>query len=202
MPTHVTVPILETERLILRGHGVDDFTPCSAMWADPRVPRHLRDKPFTAEETWSRLLRYVGHWAVLGFGYWVVAEKETGGFVGEVGFADYKREIEPPLEGTPEIGWVFACQAHGKGYATEVRAATAWGDAHFGTARTACISTRTIFLPSVLPSNVDTTNGSGLRTWDIPRSYLLVNQAPNDGCASAPEVKFFLAAPGIRARGS
>jgi RimJ/RimL family protein N-acetyltransferase len=86
------------------------------------------------------LLRYVGHWALLGFGYWAAEEKTTGNFVGEIGFADYKRDLEPSLKGVPEIGWVIASQAHGKGYATEaVRAAVAWSDAHFQSARTACI---------------------------------------------------------------
>ena len=144
MPGHLTpsleVPILETERLTLRGHRPDDFRACSLMWADPNVTRYIREKPFSEEESWSRLLRYAGHWVVLGFGYWAVVEKESAQFVGEVGFADYKREIKPSLEGTPEIGWVLALHAHGRGYATEaVRAVTAWGDAHFGAARTACI---------------------------------------------------------------
>jgi RimJ/RimL family protein N-acetyltransferase len=86
------------------------------------------------------LLGYVGHWAVMGFGYWVAEEKATGNFVGEIGFADYKRDLEPSLKGVPEIGWVLASQAHGRGFATEaVRAAIAWGDAHFSPARTGCI---------------------------------------------------------------
>jgi RimJ/RimL family protein N-acetyltransferase len=136
----VEVPILETERLKLRGHRIDDFADCVAMWEDPKVTRHIRDNPFTEEETWTRLLRFVGHWAMLGFGYWAVQEKQAGRFLGEVGFADYKRDLRPSLKGIPEIGWVFASHAHGKGYATEaVQAVTAWGDAHFGTARTACI---------------------------------------------------------------
>jgi RimJ/RimL family protein N-acetyltransferase len=60
--------------------------------------------------------------------------------VGEVGFADYKRDLKPSLKGVPEIGWVFASQAHGRGYATEaVRVVTDWGDVHFGNAQTACI---------------------------------------------------------------
>jgi RimJ/RimL family protein N-acetyltransferase len=66
--------------------------------------------------------------------------KSTGKFAGELGFADYKREIEPSLKGVPEIGWVLASHAHGRGYATEaVRAIVAWGDAHFESPRTACI---------------------------------------------------------------
>jgi RimJ/RimL family protein N-acetyltransferase len=110
------------------------------MWADSIVTRHIGGKPFSKEESWSRLLRYAGHWALLGFGYWVIEERATGKFVGEVGFADYKRDLETPYKDAPEIGWVIASQFHGKGYATEaVHAAIAWGDANFGSSQTACI---------------------------------------------------------------
>jgi RimJ/RimL family protein N-acetyltransferase len=136
----MTIPILETERVRLRGHRIDDFAPSAAMWADTVVTRYFGGKPFSGEESWTRFLRYAGHWLVMGFGYWVVEEKATGDFVGEVGFADYKRDLEPSLQGTPEIGWVLASQVHGKGYATEAaRAAIAWGERHFGAIRTACI---------------------------------------------------------------
>jgi RimJ/RimL family protein N-acetyltransferase len=135
-----TVPVLETERLVLRGHRVGDFSDCLSLWTDPEVTRFISGKPSTQEEVWSRLVRYVGHWALMGFGYWVVTEKESGRFMGEVGFADFKRAIEPSLDGVPEIGWVIAPRGHGKGYATEAaRAAIAWGDEHFGPIRTACI---------------------------------------------------------------
>jgi RimJ/RimL family protein N-acetyltransferase len=134
------IPLLETERLKLRGHRLDDFAACAAMWADPVVSWQLGRKPFTEEEAWTRLLRYVGHWALLGFGYWVVEEKDSGNFVGEVGFADYKRDMQSPVKESPEIGWVLAAWAHGKGYATEAaRAALQWGDAHFSPSRTTCI---------------------------------------------------------------
>jgi RimJ/RimL family protein N-acetyltransferase len=134
------VPILETERLTLRGHRLDDFAACAAMWADPVVTRHFGGHSFTEEESWTRFLRYAGHWLLLGFGYWVVEEKASGKFIGEIGFADYKRNMDPPLIGTPEIGWVLASESHGKGYATEaVRTAVAWGDDRFGPIQTACI---------------------------------------------------------------
>lgn len=136
----VNVPILETERLRLRGHGLDDFAAAAAMWSDPIVTRHTTGKPQTREEVWARLLRYVGHWAMLGFGFWAVEEKDSGEFVGELGFAEFKREIEPSLDGIPEIGWILAPRFHGKGYATEgVRAVIAWGDEHFGAVQTACL---------------------------------------------------------------
>jgi RimJ/RimL family protein N-acetyltransferase len=110
------------------------------MWADPSVVRYIGGKPYSREDVWARMLRYTGHWSWMAYGYWAVEEKATGSFAGELGFADFKREIEPSLDGTPEIGWVLAPHAHGKGYATEaVRAAIQWGDARFGPARTVCL---------------------------------------------------------------
>ena len=41
--------------------------------------------PATREEAWARLLRYAGHWALLGYGFWLVEDRTTGSFVGEVG---------------------------------------------------------------------------------------------------------------------
>jgi len=134
------IPVIETPRLILRGHRLADFRDCAAMWADPIVTRHIGGKPFSEEDTWARFLRYAGHWLLLGFGYWAIDEKDSGSFVGELGFADYKRDITPSLKGTPELGWALASEAHGKGYATEaVRAALTWGEERFASARTVCI---------------------------------------------------------------
>jgi RimJ/RimL family protein N-acetyltransferase len=134
------IPILETERLRLRAHRLEDFVHSAAMWADARITEHIGGKPQSEEESWTRFLRYAGHWSVMGFGYWVVEEKASGNFLGEVGFADYKRDIQPSLKGVPEIGWVLAARAHGQGFATEaVRAAVAWGDEYFPSKRTACI---------------------------------------------------------------
>ncbi len=133
------VPAMETDRLRMRGHRMDDFEAAAAMWGDPVVTRYF-GRPFSEEEVWTRMLRYVGHWRWLGFGYWALEDKATGAFAGEVGFADYKREMQPSIRGVPELGWVLAAQFHGKGYATEAaQAALAWGDRHFAGGRTVCI---------------------------------------------------------------
>jgi RimJ/RimL family protein N-acetyltransferase len=110
------------------------------MWADPVVVRHIRATPFNEEETWARMLRHVGHWALLGYGYWVVDDKLTGEFLGEAGFANFHRVTEPPgAVNMPEAGWAFRAEAHGHGYASEtVTAMVAWADSHFDTT-TACI---------------------------------------------------------------
>src|SRR5260370_22486182 len=108
------VPVLETERLRLRGHRLDDFAQCAAMWADPIVTRYIGGKPLTEEESWARLLRYAGHWLLLGFGYWLAEEKATGHYVGEIGFAEVKRDIDPSLRAAPESPWGLASNAHSR----------------------------------------------------------------------------------------
>lgn len=127
--TSVNTPVLETKRLVLRGHRYDDLAACVAMWSDPRVTRYSIGKPSTEQQTWLRVLAYAGHWSVMDFGYWVLEEKATGTYLGEIGFADFKRSVSPALRGKPEIGFALASQHHGKGFATEaIEAILAWGD--------------------------------------------------------------------------
>jgi RimJ/RimL family protein N-acetyltransferase len=134
------VPMIETERLILRGHRLQDFDELAQMWADPGVTRFIGGKPSTRDESWARLTRYVGHWHLLGYGYWAVDVKDGGRYAGDVGFADWKRDIQPSFDGLPESGWAFTPPAHGKGIATEaVKAVLAWSDRHLSGATTTCI---------------------------------------------------------------
>lgn len=136
----LNIPIIETKRLKLRPYKLEDFIDCAMMWADPIVTRHIGGQPSSEQQTWVRMLSYLGHWSLMNFGFWAIEEKETGHFVGEIGFADFKRDIEPPIKGMPEIGWALVSSKHGKGYATEaLKAATAWGDSRFGVVRTACL---------------------------------------------------------------
>lgn len=139
-PPFGQTPELLTPRLLMRGHRAGDFDAMLHLWSDERVIRHILGRPSTPSETWTRLLRYVGHWQVLGFGYWAIEDRTTGAFLGEVGFADYKRDIQPSLDGVPEAGWVIAPEAQGKGLATEaLAAALAWADANFIDPKTTCI---------------------------------------------------------------
>ena len=133
-------PILETERLRLRGHREDDLANCIAMWSEEAVTRFTVGRQLTEEEIWMRMLRHVGHWTLKGYGYWVIEEKSTGTFVGEAGIAEFHRGIEPSIVGIPEAGWVFSSAAHGKGYGFEAaNTFLAWGEAHFGSPRSVCI---------------------------------------------------------------
>ncbi len=134
------VPVLETVRLVLRAHRIDDFEAVAALWGDPAVVRFMAGGPENREQSWARLLRIVGHWRLLGFGYWVVEAKQDGRFLGHVGFADYRRDMTPPLRDWPEAGWVFNVAEAGQGYATEaVGRMHLWADDHFGDGATVCI---------------------------------------------------------------
>jgi RimJ/RimL family protein N-acetyltransferase len=130
---------IETDRLALRRHLASDFADSFAMWSDPVVTRFIGGKPSTEQQAWSRLLNYAGHWSLMGFGYWVVEEKASQRFIGELGFANFRRPLEPAMTDFPELGWAFATSYHGKGYATEAaRAALAWADRRFES-RTVCL---------------------------------------------------------------
>lgn len=139
-PASVAAPDIRTARLRLRAHRADDFEGCRAIWSDPEVVRHIGGKPSTGEEAWRRLLTYAGLWSVLGFGYWAIEEQASGRYIGDIGFAEFQRDIDPPLRGMLECGWALARVAQGKGYASEALAAIeAWRRAHFPERRAVCI---------------------------------------------------------------
>jgi RimJ/RimL family protein N-acetyltransferase len=110
------------------------------MWSDPNVTKFIGGRPSTEQQTWMRLLSYVGHWVLRGFGYWAIEERVSDDFVGEVGFADFKRDIGAAMKGRPELGFVLASRFHGRRYATEsVLAVLNWADAHLPETSTVCL---------------------------------------------------------------
>ena len=134
------VPVIETPRLRLRGHRADDHAALLAIWSDPVVVRYIGGHASTSQEAWLRLLRYLGLWCALGYGYWAIEEKSSGRFIGDIGYADFKRDIIPSLDGMPEMGWVLAADRHGNGYASEALAAVmAWGRTQLGGRTLVCI---------------------------------------------------------------
>ena len=75
-------PVLESERLRLRVQRLDDFPASLAMWSSPDVVRYISGKASTRQESWTRLLRNVGHWVLMGYGFWAVERRENAGSVG------------------------------------------------------------------------------------------------------------------------
>jgi RimJ/RimL family protein N-acetyltransferase len=131
--TSPIAPVLETSRLRLRGFRASDLDAQWASMSDPEVYRHLGGVAASREETWRKILGSPGLWALLGYGYWVAERLEDGAYLGQIGFADFKRDMIPSIENIPEMGWIMAREAQGQGYATEaVLAALAWADEALG----------------------------------------------------------------------
>ncbi len=133
----VDVPILRTERLILRVHRLEDFPALAAMWSDPELVRFIgKGEPLSEEVVWGRLQKAVGAWPILGYGFLAIEHAASGRLIGEAGFLERFAPGGDPR--TPEAGWALATSERGQGYAGEAMAAIlAWGDQCFE--RTFCI---------------------------------------------------------------
>jgi RimJ/RimL family protein N-acetyltransferase len=108
------IPTLETERLILRGFGPDDFESFAAFYGSEAA--RFVGGPEERFATWRRIASYAGCWALRGYGKFVVEEKASGSAIGIVG--PWYPEGWPE----PEIGWTVLPAFTGRGYATEAAA--------------------------------------------------------------------------------
>lgn len=136
------IPSLDTSRLILRAHTLEDFPAYAAMRTDPVVMKFMgKGNLLSEEDAWAKFQAMPGHWSLIGYGYWAIVEKASGTYLGNIGFADKKRPSEHPASGAPEMGWALAASAHGKGYASEaLQAVIDWGPGHFGSGtRVVCV---------------------------------------------------------------
>lgn len=103
---------LTTERLrmrMLRNTDLDDY---AGFYEHERYARFVGGKKDRAK-AWRSMAMLVGHWHLMGFGYWAVEELSTGDFAGCVGL--WKSDGWPELE----LGYWVVPKHHGKGYASE-----------------------------------------------------------------------------------
>lgn len=132
--------MIETNRLTLRPYLLNDYQPYLAMCTDAVVVRFLGGRPFSPEDAWHRLMRYAGHWSLLGHGIFAVFEKCGGNYVGETGIADFHRGLGASFDGVGEGSWTFSSRVHGFGYAFEAtEAAHRWYTDTLRQSRTVCL---------------------------------------------------------------
>lgn len=133
-------PLLATDRVQLRPYRLADFDDMHALMSQPAVHRYPRREPFSAEESWTRLLRHLGHWAEFEFGFLAVEERHSGRFIGEAGFSFFRRGLANEYGDAPEATWTIEPEYQGRGYATEAAAAAQeWADNTLGLSRTLCM---------------------------------------------------------------
>jgi RimJ/RimL family protein N-acetyltransferase len=117
------MPILQSERLLLRPFEAADFEAYAALMADPEVTQPLGHGPLGREDAWRNLALLVGHEQLRGYSLGAVVEKASGRLLGRCGL--WQPEGWPGLE----VGWALARSAWGQGFATE--AARLWRDYAF-----------------------------------------------------------------------
>ncbi|MDQ3804118.1 MAG: GNAT family N-acetyltransferase [Acidobacteriota bacterium] len=112
--------VLETARLVLRRWTAEDAEALFEMCRDAEVMRYIGDGRawVGVERAREWLARNLDAYAEHGFGGWAVVEKVGGRLVGSCG-------LNPPREGMSEVelGYLFARDCWGKGYATEAAGA-------------------------------------------------------------------------------
>lgn len=114
---------LQSERLTLRPHRLDDFDAYAAMWATE--DSIYMGGPEDRNMAWHLFAAEIASWSLQGFGYWTLERRSDGALLGGCGFS------HPPVFPERELGWYLYPEAQGHGYATE--AARAARDHAFGT---------------------------------------------------------------------
>jgi RimJ/RimL family protein N-acetyltransferase len=124
---------VETQRLRLERWDRREHAPgLAAVNADPEVMRFITGgATMTRVESQVQSDRIAEHWRTYGFGLWAVIEAASGQMIG---FAGLSHPLWlPGWERTVEVGWRFAREAWGNGYATEAgQAGLAYGFGRVG----------------------------------------------------------------------
>ena len=118
-------PLIETERLVLRPHRMEDFPPFAAFYASEGA--RFIGGPMDDRRAWHVFAADVGGWELMGFGGWAIEEKASGAFAGQVALS------KPPHFPEREIGWLLLPGFERRGYATEgARAVRAYAYGELG----------------------------------------------------------------------
>ncbi len=112
-PHLADTPVLETERLILRAPGPQDWPVFRAMMASERS-RFIRSGEIDEGQAWRAFGHVIGHWILRGWGNFVMTRKGDDAALGAVG------PWFPAGWPEQEIGWsIWSAEAEGRGYAFE-----------------------------------------------------------------------------------
>lgn len=168
----VDIPVLDTERLRLRAFTAADLDAYAAFRADAEVARYITGpQGWSREESARHMAAAMGHWVLYGFGLWGVESRAEARLIGIAGVFDYVQR------GIPEVGWAFARETWGQGYASEAvravltQAFTVWGHARLECAIKAdnAASLRMAARLGFVPARLDTRRDSEVQMFALTR---------------------------------
>ena len=107
----LSIPVIETRRLVLRGPEAGDYPDFKATFASYRS--RFMGGPLNAYESWMLYAAEIGHWQIRGYGMWMIHDKGTDETYGMAG------GWKPAMWPEAEIAWVIWPDKGGKGYALE-----------------------------------------------------------------------------------
>jgi RimJ/RimL family protein N-acetyltransferase len=125
------IPVLTTERLVLRPFTLDDLAALAVIHADPSFWWYPLRAAMSEVETRDFLVRVIHRYESDGFGVEALEDRASGELIGWAGLAvpHFLPEILPAVE----VGWRLASPHRGRGLATEAGAAAVrWGFAEGG----------------------------------------------------------------------
>lgn len=105
------IPVIETNRLVLRGPEPEDYPDFKATFTSYRA--RFMGGPLNAYEAWMLYAAEIGHWDIRGFGMWMIHDKNTDETYGMAG------GWKPAKWPEAEIAWVIWPNAAGRGFALE-----------------------------------------------------------------------------------
>jgi RimJ/RimL family protein N-acetyltransferase len=120
------IPVLTTERLVLRPFTPDDLAPLTVLHAEESFWWYPLRRAMTEDETKDFLDRVIGRYDTDGFGLEALVDRASGTMIGWAGLAvpHFLPQILPAVE----VGWRLAGSSRGRGLATEAgSAAVDWG---------------------------------------------------------------------------
>lgn len=104
-------PVLETDRLILRGPETADFEPLAEFYASEYCAGF--GGPLKRDDAWRWFACNVGHWHIHGYGYFSIVKKDTDAVAGLTGVWN------PDGWPEPELGYALFEAFEGRGIARE-----------------------------------------------------------------------------------
>ncbi len=125
MKIAIDIPRIQTEDLLLRGYDEADFEAFATFGASPRAC--FVGGPHDRWDSWRAFMAAIGHWALRGYGMWMIEHRASGAVAGRVGLILNDGWDEP------ELGWHIYDGFEGRGYACQAaRAARDHAARHMG----------------------------------------------------------------------